>query len=82
MKSNIFLAAISNRYKLKFLYNLNEIELDPYFIANNKCGKKVIYGRVNNSFEVKMFEYDKILNIKVLDYSKFSPIIPLIPMAN
>lgn len=77
MKSNIFSSAIHERRKLRFLYGMNEVELEPYYIARNKIGKKVIYGRVNNSNMVKMFEYDKIFNIRVLELSKFSPIIPI-----
>ena len=77
MKSNIFSSAINERRKLRFLYDMDEVVLEPYYIARNKTGKKVIYGRVNNSSMVKMFEYDKIFNIRVLQISKFSPIIPI-----
>ncbi len=77
MKTHIFNNAISQRNKIKFLYQLREVVLDPYYVALNQFGKKVVFGRVNNSHEIKMFEYDKIMNIKVLNYSRFSPIIPL-----
>jgi len=82
MKSEIFNSAILSRKKLKFLYQLNKIELEPYFVALNREGKKVIYGRVNNSNNIKMFEFNKIFNIKVLNHSKFSPIIPILPILN
>ncbi len=82
MKSEIFNSAILGRRKLQFLYNLNNVELEPYFLALNREGKKVIYGRVNNSSKIKMFEFNKIFNIKVLEYSKFSPIIPILPILN
>ena len=82
MKSEIFNSAILGRRKLKFLYKLNSVELEPYFLALNRDGNKVIYGRVNNSSNIKMFEFNKILNIKVLDHSKFSPIIPILPILN
>ncbi|HUX60117.1 MAG TPA: hypothetical protein VMV32_02305 [Ignavibacteriaceae bacterium] len=78
MKTEIFSTAISNRYKVKFLYNMKEIMLDPYFISRERSGKKVIYGRTFNSSEIKKFEYDKISNIKVLQHVKFSPIIPIV----
>ena len=82
MKSEIFNSAILGRRKIKFLYNLRNIELEPYFLAHNKKGKKVIYGRVNNSSNIQMFEFNKIFNIKVLENSKFSPIIPILPIFN
>lgn len=82
MKSLIFTTAIRNRLKLRFLYNMEEIILEPYYISKNKSGRKVIYGRVNNSSEVAMFEYNKICNIRVFDYVKFSPIIPILPVAS
>ncbi len=78
MKTTIFNWAINNRYKLKFLYDLNEIVLEPYIISTNRYGKKVIYGRISNTKEIKVFEYDKIYNLKVLNMSKFSPIIPIL----
>lgn len=78
MKTEIFSTAISNRNKVKFLYNMTEIMLDPYFISRERSGKKVIYGRTFNSSEIKKFEYDKISNIKVLQHVKFSPIIPIV----
>ena len=82
MKSEIFNSAIISRQKLKFLYKLSNIELEPYFLSINRNGNKVIYGRVNNSNEVKMFEFNKIFNIKVLSNTKFSPIIPILPILN
>ena len=81
MKTDIFSSAINRRNKLKFLYGLSEIELEPYYLTKNKTGKKVIYGRVNNSNEVKMFEYDRIFNIKVLN-NRFYPIIPILTSLN
>jgi hypothetical protein len=82
MKTEIFNSAILKRQKLMFLYNLSNIELEPYFLAVNRNGDKVIYGRVNNSSKIKMFEFNKIFNIKVLEHSKFSPIIPILPILN
>jgi len=82
MKTNLFANAIQNRNKLRFLYNLNEIEMEPYYITTNKTGDKVVYGRISSTNEVKMFPYKKIYNIKVLDYTKFSPIIPILPIAS
>ncbi|MCB0742523.1 MAG: hypothetical protein KDC52_11435 [Ignavibacteriae bacterium] len=78
MKSEIFNSAISDRKKLKFLYQLNQIELEPYYLTVNRKGNKVIYGRVNSTHEIKMFEFNKIFNIKVLSNSRFSPIIPIL----
>jgi len=75
MKSEIFASAIYGRKKIRFLYGLNEVLLEPYYIMREKSGKKVIYGRPVNSNEVKKFEYNRITNIRVLNSSRFSPII-------
>jgi hypothetical protein len=74
MKTEIFSSAIYNRNKIRFLYGLNEVLLEPYYIMTEKTWKKVIYGRANNSHEVKKFEFNRIANIKVLNTSRFSPI--------
>ena len=78
MKTEIFNSAINHRNRLKFLYKLDSIELEPYYLSINKDGHKVIYGKVKSSNEIKMFEFNKIFNIKVLQNSKFSPIIPIL----
>ncbi len=78
MKSEIFSMAISRRNKIKFLYGLNEVVLDPYYISTERSGKKFIYGKVYNSSIIKKFEYTRIANIKVLQ-NRFSPVIPIIP---
>jgi len=82
MKSEIFNSAIKGRKRLKFLYHLSQVEIEPYYLAHNSSGKKVIYGRVNNTSNIQMFEFNKIFNIKVLENSKFSPIIPILPILN
>jgi hypothetical protein len=81
MKSEIFTFAISHRNQLRFNYGFSEVFLDPYYISRDKSGKKVIYGRINNSSEIKKFDYDKIVNIRVLLYKRFSPVIPIISLA-
>ena len=81
MKSQMFSSAIMNRNRISFLYEMKEIVLDPYYIMREKNGKKVIYGRMNNSNEIKKFEYDRIANIRILTSARFSPIIPLMPRA-
>jgi hypothetical protein len=81
MKSQIFSAAIVNRNRIRFLYGLNEVVIDPYYITRERNGKKVIYGRINNSNEIRKFEYDRIANIRILKSMRFSPIIPLMPRA-
>ena len=49
----------------------------------NKTGKKVLYGKLSSTNEIKIFEYDKMCNIKVFfPYEKFSPVIPIIPRLN
>jgi hypothetical protein len=78
MKTEIFNTAILKRNKLKFLYKHDLIEIEPYFLAVNRKGTKVIYGRLNNSSKIEMFEFNKIFNIKVLENTRFSPIIPIL----
>ena len=82
MKTEIFKTAIKNRNRLKFLYGLDEFLSEPYYIMTDKNGNKVIYGKISGSSEIRKFAYNKIANIKVLEKRKFSPIIPIIPMAS
>ena len=82
MKTRLFSHAIRNRNKLKFIYDLEEVVVDPYYLTVNKLGDKVVFGRVSSTNEVKQFRYNRIYNIKVLDYTKFSPIIPILPIAS
>ena len=55
MKSEIFETAIKNRNRLRFLYGLNEVLIEPYYITIERSGSKVIYGKVYQSSEVKKF---------------------------
>ncbi len=82
MKTDIFSAAIHSRSNLRFLYDLQEIFIEPYYITRERNGKKVIYGRLKKTNEVRKFEYEKISNIKVLNRFRFSPVIPIIPQAS
>jgi hypothetical protein len=82
MKTDIFLSAIQKRNNIRFLSNLREILIDPYYITRERNGKKVIYGRVRRTNEIKKFEYEKISNIRVLENLRFSPVIPIIPQAS
>lgn len=82
MKTDIFSSAISSRNSISFLYSLSEVTIDPYYISREKNGKKVIYGKVRNSSEIKKFDFDKIVNIKVLGMYRFSPVIPIISLVN
>lgn len=77
MKSELFSYAISNRNQVRFLYLMNEIVLHPYYISREKNGKKVIYGRTPESASIKKYELGRIVNLKILNSIKFSPIIPL-----
>lgn len=82
MKSEIFKRAIVTRCSLQFLYDLNKFLIEPYYIGIERSGKKVIYGKLSNSSEIKKFDFRKIANIKVMKTKKFSPIIPIIPMVS
>lgn len=77
MKTDIFIQAIRNRKNLQFLYNLQEVNMEPYYIARNRSGKKVIYGRLRSTKEIRKFEYNKIANIRILESFRFSPLIPI-----
>jgi hypothetical protein len=77
MKTDIFILAIRNRKNLQFLYGLQEINLEPYYITKNSSGKKVIYGRLRSTNEIRKFEYNKIANIRILESIRFSPLIPI-----
>ncbi len=77
MKTDIFFEAIVKRHKLQFVYGMDVITLEPYYLSSTYDGKRVVYGRVNNSNEIRMFEYSKIVNIKILKNTKFAPIIPI-----
>lgn len=77
MKTDIFIQAMRKRNNLRFLYGLQEINLEPYYITKSRCGKKVIYGRLRNTNEIRKFEYDKIANIRIIESFRFSPRIPI-----
>ncbi|MBV6422094.1 MAG: hypothetical protein DAHOPDDO_03383 [Ignavibacteriaceae bacterium] len=77
MKTDIFIQAIKNRYNLQFLYGLEEFNIEPYYISKNTFGRKIIYGRIKNTNEVRKFEYNRIANIRIVNSFRFSPVIPL-----
>ena len=77
MKTDIFTQAIRSRKNLKFLYESREINLEPYYLARNRMGKKVIYGKLKSSNEIREYEYDKIANIRIIESFRFSPRIPI-----
>lgn len=81
MKSEIFSEAINRRNRLSFMYGFEKFIIEPYYISTDKYGRKIIFGKVGNSNEIKKFEYSKIVNIRILNRSRFSPVIPIIPQA-
>lgn len=82
MKTEIFLSAIKNRNNLRFLYDLKETVIEPYYVSRERTGKKIIYGRLRSTNEIKRFSYNKITNIRVMRNLRFSPVIPIIPLAS
>lgn len=82
MKTIIFANAIQKRQRIKFLYELNENIIDPYYLSIEKNGNKVLYGRNSRSNEIKKFEFKRIANIKVFENINFSPVIPIILQAS
>lgn len=77
MKTDIFIQAIRNRKNLQFLYGLQEVNLEPYYITKNIFGRKVIYGRLRSTNEIRKFEYNRIANIRIIESFRFSPVIPI-----
>lgn len=73
MKTEIFSKAIKNRNRIKFYYSMEQLTIDPYIISFDKEGKKIIYGKLNESDTVLKFEFKKIYNIKVLENENFAP---------
>lgn len=82
MKSLIFANAIQKRRRIKFLYELTENVIDPYYLTTEKNGNKVLYGRNSKSNEIKKFEFRRISNIKVMENISFTPVIPIISQAS
>ncbi|BDQ03971.1 hypothetical protein [Ignavibacterium sp.] len=82
MKTDIFREAIKNRNKIRFYYGLHQWVVEPYYVAKDRNGNKVLYAKVSSTNEVKKFDFKKMANIKVFDNYKFSPVIPIIPMAS
>ncbi len=77
MKTEIFAKAILSKRKIRFYYGVDEQIIDPYVIATELGGRKVIYGKLIASRQIKRFEYGKISNIKVLKSKSFAPILPI-----
>jgi len=80
MKSLLFSTAIINRLKVSFIFGSELISLEPYYISKNKKGEKVVFGRINNLNEIRVFEYNKIFNLRLLEQNRFSPLIPILPV--
>ncbi|GMU85864.1 MAG: hypothetical protein AMXMBFR48_11060 [Ignavibacteriales bacterium] len=76
MKSLIFLEAIDKRRKVTFLYDYTLVEIEPYFLAMDRFGHKVVYGKVSGTLTVRKFEFIKISNLRVL-MQGFAPALPL-----
>ena len=79
MKTQIFENAIRNRNRVSFLYDSNNVCIEPYYLSFEKNGSKVIYGKVLYSNEIKKFSFNKIVNIKILSENRFAPILQIIP---
>lgn len=77
MKTEIFSRAILSKRKVKFYYGIDEQIIEPYIITKEFDGRKVIYGKLLSSHQIKRFEYGKISNIKVLKSNSFAPILPI-----
>lgn len=67
MKTLIFSGAIAKRNKITFWYSGESVEIIPFSISVNKNGKKILYGKHIKSNVLRMFEYNKICNIRVVE---------------
>jgi hypothetical protein len=79
MKTEILSKAIKNRNKIKLYYAMKNLIIDPYILSIDKDGKKIMYGKVNDSDTVLKFEFKRIYNIRVLEDESFAPRILNIP---
>ncbi|MGE5362967.1 MAG: hypothetical protein ACM3SM_02470 [Bacteroidota bacterium] len=79
MKTIIFANAIFNHCKIRFLYGLEEVVLEPCFVTFDSRGKKTLYGRTASAHgEIRSFQFSRIANIKLLNSIKIEPDIPVI----
>lgn len=78
MKTKLFESAIRNRNRVSFIYGMDEVLMEPYYLTSEKNGSKVVYGKVFYSKEIKKFNFSKIANIKILEEDRFAPIIQVI----
>jgi len=76
-RDEIIKHAIIKRTKIRFRYAMKNVIIEPYFSKENNNGKKILYGRAVSKNEIEKFDYDKIIDIKLLNSRKFSPIIPI-----
>lgn len=81
VKSEILSMAIKEQVKVRFLYGLNEIILDPYFILFEEDGTKAIYGMSAGGGDLRRYSCKKMANIKLLTMH-FQPIVPVSPSYN
>lgn len=76
MKSTVFSEAIESRKRVSFFYDDGVVEIEPYFLAEDRFGNKVIYGKLSGSDYVKKFEFSRISNLRI-QTARFAPALPL-----
>ena len=82
IKSELFSQAIKERRQVRFYYQLKEVILDPYFIFVEDDGTKALYGKSFTSSKLNKFDYERIVNIRLLPFQNFTPIFPVSPILN
>jgi hypothetical protein len=82
MKSDILTMAINRRSKVRFLYRMEEVIFDPYFILYEEDGSKAIYGKADTLQQLKKFDFRRIVNLKMLPLEHFNPDVPVRPAYN
>lgn len=76
MKTIVFFEAIESRKRVSFFYDENKVEIEPYFLAEDRFGHKVVYGKIAGSDYVKKFEYARISNLRI-EPVRFAPSLAL-----
>jgi predicted DNA-binding transcriptional regulator YafY len=82
MKSEIFSQAIKEGRSVRFYYQLREVIIDPYFIFTEEDGTKALYGRSYSTSRFNKFDFERIVNIRLLPLREVKPIMPVSPLLN
>jgi len=82
MKSDLFSQAIKEGRSIRFYYQLKEVIIDPYFIFTEEDGTKALYGKSFATSKFNKFDFERIVNIRLLPMRDMRPIMPVSPLLN